>query len=199
MQLLDRTTHAIGTHQDLRKVFEVVLRSLEDALGVDFGCICVYQSEPEQLDRDLRRRRSATLGRQIGLVEQAQIEVDDKALAAACAASSCTNPDIESTQLAFPARLAQRRTARAGRRTAARSRDEVFGVLLVAKRRSESFSSDDCEFLRQLSSHVALAAHQARLYDALQSRLPGPAPDTADRDAAGAPARARADRQRHRA
>ena len=45
---------------------------------------------------------------------------------------------------------------------------EVFGVMLVAKRRVDAFTSDDCEFLRQLSSHVALAAHQARLYEALQ-------------------------------
>ena len=30
------------------------------------------------------------------------------------------------------------------------------------------FSSADCEFLRQLSEHVALAAHQAQLYGALQ-------------------------------
>jgi signal transduction histidine kinase/ActR/RegA family two-component response regulator len=44
----------------------------------------------------------------------------------------------------------------------------VFGVLIVAKLQPHAFSSDDCEFLRQLSSHVALAAHQARLYDALQ-------------------------------
>ena len=36
MQLLDRTTHAIGAHHELRKVFEVVLRSLEDNLGIDF-------------------------------------------------------------------------------------------------------------------------------------------------------------------
>jgi signal transduction histidine kinase/CheY-like chemotaxis protein len=42
-------------------------------------------------------------------------------------------------------------------------------MLLVAKRQTEAFSSDDCEFLRQLSSHVALAAHQGRLYGALQS------------------------------
>ena len=42
-------------------------------------------------------------------------------------------------------------------------------MLLVAKRSADSFSSDDREFLRQLSSHVALAAHQARLYDALQA------------------------------
>ena len=40
MQLLDRTTHAIGAHHELRKVFEVVLRSLEDNLGIDFACVC---------------------------------------------------------------------------------------------------------------------------------------------------------------
>jgi signal transduction histidine kinase/CheY-like chemotaxis protein len=44
----------------------------------------------------------------------------------------------------------------------------VFGVLLIATRQVQAFTSDDCEFLRQLSSHVALAAHQARLYEALQ-------------------------------
>ena len=31
-----------------------------------------------------------------------------------------------------------------------------------------SFSSADCEFLRQLSEQVALAAHQAQLYGTLQ-------------------------------
>ncbi len=39
---------------------------------------------------------------------------------------------------------------------------------MAARREPESFSSGDCEFLRQLSEHVALAAHQAQLYDALQ-------------------------------
>jgi signal transduction histidine kinase/CheY-like chemotaxis protein len=47
--------------------------------------------------------------------------------------------------------------------------EEVFGVMLVAKREPGSFSSDDNEFLRQLSGHVALAARQARLYDALEN------------------------------
>ena len=45
----------------------------------------------------------------------------------------------------------------------------VFGVLVAARRaRLTSFSSGECEFLRQLSEHVALAAHQAQLYGALQ-------------------------------
>jgi signal transduction histidine kinase/CheY-like chemotaxis protein len=46
--------------------------------------------------------------------------------------------------------------------------NQVFGVLLAARTDRDSFSSADCEFLRQLSEHVALAAHQVDLYTALQ-------------------------------
>ena len=44
----------------------------------------------------------------------------------------------------------------------------MFGVLIAARRQSPGFSSADCEFLRQLSEHVALAAHHSELYGALQ-------------------------------
>jgi signal transduction histidine kinase len=44
----------------------------------------------------------------------------------------------------------------------------VFGVLLVARRAAQAFASPDCEFLRHLSEHVALATNQAQLYAALQ-------------------------------
>jgi len=44
----------------------------------------------------------------------------------------------------------------------------VFGVLIAARRQAHGFSSGECEFLRQASEHVALAAHQAQLYSALQ-------------------------------
>jgi signal transduction histidine kinase/CheY-like chemotaxis protein len=44
----------------------------------------------------------------------------------------------------------------------------VFGVLITARRRANSFSSGECEFLRQLSAHVAVAAQQAQLRGSLQ-------------------------------
>ena len=37
-----------------------------------------------------------------------------------------------------------------------------------ARRDADAFSSADCEFLRQLSEHTALATHQAQMYNALQ-------------------------------
>ncbi|HEY6123872.1 MAG TPA: PAS domain S-box protein [Steroidobacteraceae bacterium] len=167
MQLLDRTTHAIGAHHELRKVFEVVLRSLEDNLDIDFATLCVYQSEPELLAVSCVGERSAELARGIGIVEQARIEVNETGLKRCVQGELVYEPDIQNSRLPFGARLAG-----AGLRSLVASplmiESEVFGVMIVAKRGSEAFTSDDCEFLRQLSSHVALAAHQARLYEALQ-------------------------------
>jgi signal transduction histidine kinase/ActR/RegA family two-component response regulator len=48
------------------------------------------------------------------------------------------------------------------------SESSVFGILVVARRKPNDFSSGDCEFLRQLSEHVALAASQAQTHTALQ-------------------------------
>ena len=170
MQLLDRITHAIGIHQDLRKVFEVVLRSLEDALGIDFACICIRHSDPPMLIVNCVGDRSTTLGAEVGVVENAQIPVEENGLSGCLRGELLYEPDIETVQIPFPARL-----ARGGLRALVAAplmiESEVFGVMVVAKRRSDSFTSDDCEFLRQLCSHVALAAHQARLYGACRTRI----------------------------
>ncbi|HZV33121.1 MAG TPA: ATP-binding protein, partial [Verrucomicrobiae bacterium] len=45
---------------------------------------------------------------------------------------------------------------------------KVFGILIGARRERDNFTSGECEFLKQLCEHVALAAHQAQLHDALQ-------------------------------
>ena len=49
-----------------------------------------------------------------------------------------------------------------------RAESTYFGALIVARRAAEAFCSADCEFLKQLSEHVALAAQQAQLNGALQ-------------------------------
>jgi signal transduction histidine kinase/ActR/RegA family two-component response regulator len=44
----------------------------------------------------------------------------------------------------------------------------VAGILVAGRRAPGGFSSGDCDFLQQLSEHVALAVHQGELYVALQ-------------------------------
>jgi PAS domain S-box-containing protein len=168
LQLLDRTTHAIGAHQDLRKVFDVVLRSLEDHLGVDFGSVALYHTEPAQITITHIGEKSLRLSAKLGLAEQTTVEVDEQELMRCARGELIYEPDLETG----PSSALCKHLLAGGLRALVGAplmiEDEVFGVLLVARQAPDSFSSDDCEFLRQLSAHVALAAHQARLYSALQ-------------------------------
>jgi signal transduction histidine kinase/ActR/RegA family two-component response regulator len=76
-------------------------------------------------------------------------------------------PDIDAVKYPLPQRLAQ-----AGLRSFVAAplwvESHVFGVLLAARRAAHDFASGECEFLKQLSEHAALAAHQAQLHSVLQ-------------------------------
>src|SRR5205814_1581825 len=145
-------THAIGAHHEPGKVFEIVLRSLEDNLGVDFCCICRYQAEPELLTVASVGEKSRARAQELGIAERAQFELPASSLKRCVRGDLVYEPAIDESTLPFPARLAS-----LGLRSLVASpltvENEVFGVLLVAKRESGAFTSDDCEFLRQLSSH----------------------------------------------
>jgi PAS domain S-box-containing protein len=169
MQLLDRTTHAIGAHQEAQRVFEVVLRSLEENLGVDFGCLCLYQADPPLMTVACVGEKSQALAPEVGLEERIQFEMDPASLASFVQGELVHESGEETPRSPFAVRLAEgglRDVVAAPLRI---ENNEVIGVLLVAKREPGSFNTDDREFLRQLSSHVALASQQARLYGALQA------------------------------
>jgi PAS domain S-box-containing protein len=168
MHLLDRTTQAIGAHQDLRKVFEIVLRNLEENLAVEYACFGLYQAEPELLTLHSVGDRSRERGERMGLTEGVRLEVDQGGLSQCVSGDLVYEPATAGSPAPFSARLA------AGGLDSFVAAplpgdNEVFGVLIVAKAQADGFTADDCEFLRQLSGHVALAAQQARLYGALQA------------------------------
>ncbi|MDB6125280.1 MAG: hybrid sensor histidine kinase/response regulator [Pedosphaera sp.] len=77
-------------------------------------------------------------------------------------------PDTRQIQAALTQKIAD-----AGMRCAAAVplmvEDKLFGILIVGRHGLDSFSSGECEFLRLLSGHVALAAHQARLHTELKT------------------------------
>jgi signal transduction histidine kinase/ActR/RegA family two-component response regulator len=166
LNLLHQITRAIGERQDLHSIFQVVLRALEARLPIDFGCIGLHEAEHERLLVSCTGERSQALAQQMGLQEQSYIGIDANGLARCVSGHLVYEADLSTLQFPFPQRL-----ARAGLTALVAApllvESQVFGVLIAA-RRSGEFSSGECEFLRQLSEHVALAAHQSRLYTALQ-------------------------------
>jgi GAF domain-containing protein len=101
--------------------------------------------------------QSEALAMQLAMTEQASVAIDENDLFGCIRGQLVYEPDID--QAAFP--FAQR-LARGGLRSLVvsplRAESKVFGVLVAARRAPHGFSSDEREFLRQLSEHVALAA-----------------------------------------
>jgi PAS domain S-box-containing protein len=167
LNLLDHITRAIGERQDLRSIFQVVVRSLEDSLPIDFGCVCLHDQPANALRVTCVGVKSEALAHELTIDEKVVIGIDDNGLGRCVKGRLVYEPDIGEVRFPFPERL-----ARGGLRSLVmaplRSESRVFGVLVAARREAQGFSSVECEFLRQLSEHVALAAHQAQLYGALQ-------------------------------
>jgi len=167
MNLLHQITRAIGEHQDTPSIFQVVIRTLEDQLPIDFGCICLYDAAANDVMIASMGLRSAKLAVELNLTEQSHVNIGDDCIAKAVLGQLIYEPDTAKVDSPFPRLLAQ---GSLYSMVAAPMlvEGEVFGVLLVARHLSDSFSSGECEFLTHLSEHVALAAQHAQLYGALQ-------------------------------
>ena len=167
LNLLHQITRAIGERQDLGSIFQVAVRSLEDELPVDLACLCLHDSTDQTLTIARFGVKSSTLALGLAMPERAQLAIDQNGLSRCVRGELVYEADLTQLETPFPKRL-----CRAGLRSLVLAplqvESQVFGVLVAARLQPQGFSSGECEFLRQLSEHVALAAHQAQLYEALQ-------------------------------
>ena len=167
LSLLDQITRSAGERLDLKSIFQIVLNRLEDSLPIDFGCVCLHDAAANTLRVSCVGAKSEALAHALTIDEQASIDVDENGLARCVQGQQVYEPDISASDFPFPQRL-----ARGGLRSVVmaplKSESQVIGVLVAARRAANGFTSAECEFLRQLSEHVALAAHQAQLYGSLQ-------------------------------
>jgi signal transduction histidine kinase/CheY-like chemotaxis protein len=165
--LLDQITRSIGERQDLHSVFQAVIRRLEDHLPVDFACACVYDAVLQTLKVNAVGVRSETLAFSMAIHQNADIGIGHNGLARCLRGQLVHEPDLSLVPSPFAQRLAA-----GGLRSVVfaplQVESQTFGILMAGRRQPHSFDSADCEFLKQLSEHVALAAHQTQLHAALQ-------------------------------
>jgi PAS domain S-box-containing protein len=165
--LLDRTTRAIGSRQDPASILQIVARSLEEHLAIDFACSCIYDATHRVLTVGSIGAGSLALSEQLAMSPGSHLEIDENGLSRCVQGQLVYEPDLSAVAHELPQRLAG-----AGLHSLVLAplmvEDNVFGVLIAARQGTDRFSSGECEFLRQLSEHVALALHQADLYGALK-------------------------------
>ncbi|HEX6720948.1 MAG TPA: PAS domain S-box protein, partial [Burkholderiaceae bacterium] len=167
LALLSRITRAIGERQDLRSIFQVVVARLEEELPVDFCGICMHDVGEHSLTVSCIGARSEATAVQLDMTQGTKVPIDENGLARCVRGQLVYEPDIAATPFPFPQRLA---SAGLGAMVIAPLlvESQVFGVLICARKAARSFSSGECEFLRQASEHTALASNHAQLNQAVQ-------------------------------
>lgn len=167
LALMNRITRAIAERQDLQSIFQVAVRSVEQDLPLDFACMCLYDPVTQQLIVTSVGVQSASLALELAMPEQARIAIDQNGLSRCVMGYLVYEHDLAAIQFPFARRLAG---GGLGSLVAAPllAESRVFGALLAARQSVNGFNAGEVEFLGQLSEHVALAAHSAQLYGALQ-------------------------------
>jgi signal transduction histidine kinase/CheY-like chemotaxis protein len=167
LNLLQQITRGISERQDLPSILQVVIDALETDLPIDFGCACEQSVAATLLKVMSVGAHSRSLATEFDMMQNASITIDPSDLARCMKGQLVYEPDLRSVSAPFGQRL-----TRAGLESLViaplLAHNTVFGVLIVARRQAGGFSSGECEFLRQLSEHIALAAHQIKLYITLQ-------------------------------
>ena len=168
LEMLHRITRGISERLDLKSIFQVVIRTLEEHLPLDFCCVCLYDQASNLLKITSVGVRSAALATELANPNSSDIDIDigQNDLTRCIRGELVYEPNIGPSELPFFKRLVS-----SGMLSLVTApllvESRIFGVLIAARSQAQSFSSGECEFLRQLSEHVALAAHQSQLYEAL--------------------------------
>ncbi len=166
--LINQITQLISERQDTESILHVLLGQLEDHLKLDLGSVLLFDARAQSFNVAALQLKNPLLEQKLDLRKGAVVRLADTKLQPCQAGETVYLPDTLKSPGAFAEKLAG-----AGLRSLAAVpllvENKLFGVLLAARLKQESFSSGDCEFLRMLAEHVALAAHQAQLHTQLKS------------------------------
>lgn len=167
LNLLDQVTRAIGEHHDLRSIHQVALRSVEERMPLDFACICAVDEATRNLVLCHVGVHSASLARDLAIAEGGLVPLEPAVWDRWTSGGLVYEPDLRGAGAPLAQRLDR---GGLGCLVIAPLKEEgrVVGLLMGARKRPDAFSSNDCEFLLQLSTHIALAATHAQLTASLK-------------------------------
>ena len=167
ISLLNQITQAISERQDTDSIFHVVLRQLEHHMGFDLGLVALFDCKVQTLNVAALSVKDSLLAEQLDLHEGSVLSLGETGFQLCEKGQTVYFADTLKEAALFTEKLAI-----TGWRSAVSVplmvEEKLFGVLVSARHKADGFNSGDCEFLRMLSEHVALAAHQERLHKDLE-------------------------------
>jgi signal transduction histidine kinase/ActR/RegA family two-component response regulator len=166
ISLLNQITYAVAARQDFESIVLIVLQQLEDHLPVDYGSAYLYDARAETLNVLVRGPKSRPVATALKVPDSTP--VDQTAFRACLSGEMVYLPDVGKLELPVTKRMTE-----AGYHSCLGVpliiEGKTFGLLVFARRERDAFSRAEQDFIRGMSAHVALAIHQAQLYQDLQT------------------------------
>jgi signal transduction histidine kinase/ActR/RegA family two-component response regulator/HAMP domain-containing protein len=165
INLLNQITRAIADRQDFASIILVVLQQLEDRLPIDYGSAYQLDLDADKLTLIGRGPKSRPIAERLQI--PSAIAVAETPFRPCLHGEVVYLPDSERVSLPITQRMRQ-----AGFKSTVATplvvAGKVFGLLVLVRKQADGFNEAEREFIRGLSAHVALAIHQAQLYQDLQ-------------------------------
>ena len=140
LALLQQITHSIGSRHDLKSIFQVVLRSLEEHLPIDFGCVCLRSGADDSVSVESVGASSLAQCESLGLKPDNEVPIGRNGLYRAMNGTLIHEPDTSLVDSPFTHRFAE-----AGLYSLVIAplmvESSVFGVLIAVRRERQAFSS----------------------------------------------------------
>ena len=166
LALIDQITRATSQRFDLDSIFGIVVSAVQKRLPADFVCICHIDRESKEFVIGNRGASDNKTPDALGLQKGDVLEIAPGLRDGYSQGAVIYEPDITAASPPFD-RLAETGLGSMIIAPIAIG-NEGLGILIAARSEQRGFGSSDCEFLKQLGEHVALAMQQAQLYGDLQ-------------------------------
>src|SRR5205814_3368630 len=168
ISLLNQIAHAISERMDLENVLNVVLGQLELHLPIEYGTVYLFNLQAGTLGQAASRLKSQSPTAHMISFDELAVPIAETGLEACLKGELLYEPEVVKTEASLLKKLVQTQMGSAVV-VPMMVEKNLFGVFIAARAKANGFSIGECEFLRTLCEHVALAAHQARLHTQLQS------------------------------
>lgn len=166
IDLLNQIAFAVAERQDFNSIMTVVLEQLEERLPVDYGSAYTYDPQTETFVSFVQAPKSRKVAAQLKIPQAIPVE------------HTCFRPCLAG-EMVYVGDARQENTvmaekiARVGLLSAIGAplvvEGKTFGLIVLLRDSANAFSVVEQEFVHGLSAHVALAVHQAQLYQDLQT------------------------------
>lgn len=168
MQLLNQITRAISHRQSLDSIYNVVVNHVEERLPSDFSLMATYHNASNTLTVRSVGNRSQALADKLGLFVGAQVKGHGVHLEVALGGKRVHNANMGETRGPIGAAMNTLGGLYSLIINPLMKGDEVLGVLVISRTEIDAFSSEEIEFVDQLSEHVSVALSQVELLNELQ-------------------------------